>query len=301
MVYLRNTGRLGNQLFQYACARSVSLQTGMPLAISFEGDFPDDALADFCTQYTRVPRCKRNPLQGLLRSAAHFMRFVPLKNDRARVVPFLRKCAPLLNFFGVYYYAYGYYAFRPAHSKSIWVEGYFETPRYADAIRDTLLEEFTPKHPPRVENAALYARIAETNSVCVSVRRGDFLSGENAAECDVCSTDYFRRAVAHCEQALAAPVYFVFSDDVAWARDNLPFPAGRVYYESGLDPVWEKLRLMYSCKHFVLSNSTFSWWAQYLSRNEGQKLVIAPSRWRNTEQNDEIYCPGWVLLNPDPA
>lgn len=56
--------------------------------------------------------------------------------------------------------------------------------------------------------------------------------------------------------------FFGFSDDIDWVKNNMEFP-GEVYYESGVDPVWEKLRLMSACKHFVLSNSSFSWWAQY--------------------------------------
>ena len=77
----------------------------------------------------------------------------------------------------------------------------------------------------------------------------------------------------------------------------MEFP-GEVYYESGVDPVWEKLRLMSACKHFVLSNSSFSWWAQYLS-NEKKKIVVAPDIWYKTGKNAkaDLYQDDWKLIH----
>lgn len=62
-------------------------------------------------------------------------------------------------------------------------------------------------------------------------------------------------------------------------KKNIPVDVP-AYYESGLDPIWEKMRLMYSCKHFIISNSTFSWWAQFLGSWK-DKVVISPDRWWN--------------------
>lgn len=88
--------------------------------------------------------------------------------------------------------------------------------------------------------------------------------------------------------------FFVFSDDIEWVKENMNFPEDSVF-ESGNDPVWEKLRMMYSCKHFIISNSTFSWWAQYLSRNS-EKVVIAPNKWRNKGVWQDIYQENWNII-----
>jgi hypothetical protein len=112
------------------------------------------------------------------------------------------------------------------------------------------------------------------------------------------SAKYFEIIREQIKKKVKNPVFFTFSDDIEWVRNNMNFGDNtKIYYESGNDPVWEKLRLMYNCKHFVISNSTFSWWAQYLSRNK-DKIVIAPSRWRNYDSVLGIYELHWILVEP---
>ena len=162
--------------------------------------------------------------------------------------------------------------------KNIFISGPWEKPSLFNDIRPVLLREFTPLLPPPASNQSLYEVIESSESVCISVRRGDYESDPACrATFSVCHKSYFEQAITIIQQKIKNPTFIMFSDDIEWVKSNLTVP-GKVYYESGKDSVWEKLRLMYSCKHFIISNSTFSWWAQYLSRNPN-KIVISPDRW----------------------
>ena len=206
--------------------------------------------------------------------------------------------ASFLSEFGIYYMRQGYVLFKKYNSENKYLLGYFESNKYFEDIRDILLEEFTPKMKPRVENMGLYDYINSGESVCVTIRRGDYVSNPGFKKNHyICTENYFMNAMKIMKKKVKNAKFVIFSDDVEWCRENIKF-SGEVMYESGDDPVWEKLRLMYSCKHFILSNSTFSWWAQYLSRND-KKIVIAPSRWRNNEGVTDIYMSNWLIYDID--
>jgi len=105
----------------------------------------------------------------------------------------------------------------------------------------------------------------------------------NTSNFYVCTLDYYRRAIDVIKKKVESPTFFVFSNDIEWVRENISIPGYDVFYESGNNPVWETFRLMYSCKHFIISNSTFHWWAQYCSRNTN-KVVVCPDKWFSNPQ-----------------
>lgn len=162
------------------------------------------------------------------------------------------------------------------------IYGKFENPKFFDSIRSILQEEFTPIHKERTVNKSLYNVIRNSNSICVHVRRGDFLSDTFKKDFYVCDNGYFQRAIELIKAKVKNPTFIFFSNDIEWVKKNFKI-AGSSYFESGNDPAWETFRLMYSCKHFIISNSTFSWWAQYLSRNPN-KIVVSPDHWYNNPE-----------------
>ena len=99
-------------------------------------------------------------------------------------------------------------------------------------------------------------------------------------------------------EKLKNPVFYIFSnnsEELMWIKENYRLGEYDIRYVDQKHSDYEELRMMYHCKHFIISNSTFSWWAQYLASNQ-EKVVIAPSKWNNEENAEDIYMPGWEIV-----
>ena len=97
------------------------------------------------------------------------------------------------------------------------------------------------------KNREMMCKIQQTNSICLSVRRGDFESNAEVKKLQsVCDRKYFEEAIQVIKNNVKNPVFFMFSDDIEWVKNNI-YTGCVTYYEDGTDPVWEKLRLMSAC------------------------------------------------------
>ena len=254
MIAIEMKGRLGNQMFRYACARKLQIDRGGgdELVLGFSsmrGLDPaqgwKDSLQDFNTAPYRssdrkIAYSEGSMAQSLALKAYYFDAKVLRKTqDRLLFLSRQQQWAPLFTRLGMVVSDNNDFLPDLSSKKDIILDGLFENTRFFDSIRPRLLEEFTPKHSPLPANAQLLERIQSTESVCISFRRGDFIS------------------------RVKDPVFFLFSDEIDWVIENVRID-GECHYESGTDPQWEKLRLMSSCRHFIIPNSTFAWWAQYL-------------------------------------
>ena len=182
-------------------------------------------------------------------------------------------------------------------SKDIFIYGYFENPTHFDDIKEVLMEEFTPKFPRKEKNKKLYDVIDNTESVCVSFRVWHDLADdeEELLRRDVCTKTYYLKAIEKMHELHPNAHFIIFSNDVEWIKKNIKFNYP-VSYEDGDDEIWEKLRMMYSCKHFIMSTSTFCWWAQYLCRNDN-KTVISPNVWYADGSKSHLLMDDWIKIN----
>lgn len=173
--------------------------------------------------------------------------------------------------------------------------GYFQSENCFASIKNQLQEEFrfSDKIILRCENLAQY--ITQSNSCCIHIRRGDYLESEVFG---VCTDSYYREAISQIRKNINTVKFFVFSDDIEDVKKTFSeFLGPDTCYIPADYTDQESMYLGSLCKHFIISNSTFSWWMQYLSENASKK-VYAPSRWYNDGRDCHIYQSNWTLINP---
>ena len=304
MVYLNLSGNLGNQLFKYAFARMIALETNQGISIRYgEKSYPQSLLAlqSFniaCEEIgiKRIPDAIKygSVLQRIAFIFKYFFARFSFMQDSRFVYSLEQRDYKLFFKLGVYCHGRGYVPVIIRKHKNYFVNTLGESFRYYSKMNEILKEEFTPTLPPVDKNQFIYEKAKQRNSVCVSIR-AEFIKGDWGDNRRVCTREYYKKAIEGMSEKLDNPVFIVFSEDPEWVKTNLNIE--NAVFEDGSDPVWEKLRMMYSCNHFILSNSTFSWWAQYLSRNVDNKIVISPFKWFTNDYWTDFNEPSWITID----
>lgn len=311
MIYIDINGRCGNQLFQYAFARKLSLLNGdTDFLINFDNVLRwqkvnnDITFSDQLQHFNVLPYRACEGFDELLENKGTKKQRSAYKNallgrriaNRLHIQSINKRAVNNANRYGIFREMDGLYPNTPCRVKTedMFLKGFFENAEYFNDIKDMLLGEFTPKYPKPEKNAELYKIIEENESVCVSFRVWNDISGDVLKSREVCTPEYYEKAIEEMHRLKPNAVFIVFSNDVDHIKNNVKFPCD-VYFEDGTDEIWEKLRLMYSCKHFIMATSTFSWWAQYLSRNES-KIVISPDRWYADDRTSFLLENDWIKI-----
>jgi hypothetical protein len=167
--------------------------------------------------------------------------------------------------------------------------GYFQSEKHFRNHSEAVKQLFSPTREFIEQTQAKYPFLKNNAVVCISVRRGDYLIYSDYHP--VVSKEYIEAALKHLPPANH---YFIFSDDFPWCKENLGHLPNVHYIEA---PVHEQMWLMSMCDHFIISNSSFSWWGAYLSRNPN-KVVVAPQTWfgpRFVGTWHDMYCDKWII------
>ncbi|NCP72632.1 MAG: alpha-1,2-fucosyltransferase [Shewanella sp. CG18_big_fil_WC_8_21_14_2_50_42_11] len=263
MIITKITGGLGNQLFQYAVGKAVSHHHNVPLKL------------DITAYETYKPHNGYRLDQFAINAEiANTQEIAKLKGANHLLAKVLRKAGQLNK---QRYYSEKERTIYDAQvfaREECYLDGYWQNEQYFLKIRDIFLQDITPKFSLSNQAQAYQRQIMASHSVSLHVRRGDYL---NHPEIGVLDISYYQQAHAYMVSKVEDPVFYIFSNNLAWCKQNFKFIENAVYIE-GTQTEIDDLMLMSQCQHNIIANSSFSWWGAWLNDNSN-KIVIAPKRW----------------------
>jgi hypothetical protein len=305
-IIVRQLSGLGNQMFQYAAglyyARRYNAEMRMgvdpPQNAVSHGHPRPFLLSHFAisSKHRKLNRLERLLLltehrrlkpvagaflqDGILQRALHLQIVAESAEQRFRFQPAL----PISN-----------------KARTVYLLGYWQVYNIAERIAIDLKKEFSFREAPTGKNLDMLRLIQSTeNSVSLHIRRGDYtLEAEGNIALPM---EYYARAIARIKGSVSKPTFFIFSDDMDFAKKNIGCDISAIYIDHNDSfSAHEDLRLMSSCRHHIIANSTFSWWGAWLSP-DADKMVFAPREWKvgNCPNDNDLFPPSWQLVDGTP-
>lgn len=292
-IVVRLFGGVGNQLFAYAAARRLALTTDSELVIDDVSGFEHDHVYQRHYQlgHFSIP-CRRAMPAERLEPGARWRRF--LKRKINHLLPFgLRSYVQQKGM------DFDARLLRISPRATLYLEGYWQSEGYFVDMKSVLRNELRIKPPTDTKNLDVCSQIGGCTAVAVHVRFFDTPGEQGVTNAP---GDYYARAVNSMETLVPGAHYFIFSDQPDSARACIPLPDNRVTcvsHNQGDAHAYADLWLMTQCRHFIIANSTFSWWGAWLSAFPG-KHVIAPG-YKKLEGKawwgfDGLLPPEWIKL-----
>ena len=292
-IIVRIIGGLGNQLFSYAAARRLALVTGSELVIDDVSGFAHDRAYRRAYQldHFQIP-CRKATPQERFEPLARLRRYVLRR--RSQQLPFAQR--RYIQQEGMHFDGR---LLQAQVNGALYLEGYWQSEQYFADVVPQLRQDLQIRPPTDASNRQTSRQIAAQVSVAVHVRFFDLPQEDGITNAP---GDYYVRAVAHMDALVPGAHYFIFSDQPALARACIPLPDDRVTcvaHNVGDAMAYADLWLMTQCQHFIIANSTFSWWAAWLA-GSAQKHVIAPGYTKLEGKAwwgfDGLLPPQWIRL-----
>lgn len=290
MIKLILSGGLGNQMFEYAAGRALSMR------------YDTDLFVDLYLLQKKTKATIRSYELSVFNIEAPISQSI-LNKIAVKVFGAIRSKTIghlFLDKFSIFRdeKAQNYDKRFELLSKNTTLFGYFQNENYFKGISEQLKVDFTFRSPLSGENDKIRYKIEQMTSVSIHIRRGDYIN--NNSNLPVLDLSYYKRAIEYITSQIDNPYFFIFSDGIEWVKTNLDL--SKLNHEfidwNTNEDSYRDMHLMSLCKHNIIANSSFSWWAAWLNNNPS-KLVVAPQKWYKGDTG--IYPDGflpkkWITL-----
>ncbi len=308
MNIIRMSGGLGNQMFQYALYMKLK-SLGKEVKFDDINEYRHDNARPIMLSVfgIDIPRATWNEINAFTDGSMDLLKRVRRGICGRRAIEYVEE---------------GFYDPKVLTFDDMYLRGGFQSDKYFADMEQTVRETY---RFPQIESMHLpeklyqvtrdcMEQVENTMSVSLHMRRSDSRVDEELYE-GICTEMYYEGAVRFIQERYPEAVFYIFSNEPKWVKswvDNLianritddmtsfeiemlrkkfVMVEANTEYTGYLD-----MQLMTKCKHNIISNSSFSWWGAWLNENPG-KIMIAPSRWKNNVESDDIYSKGMVLIN----
>jgi hypothetical protein len=294
MIIVQLKGGLGNQLFQYAIARSFSERqhSKLMLDLNIFNQAGLKAHEFYALKHFNINAEIANNSDLELFYSNSFLKKVQRKIMQ---LTGMGKIRPI--------YEKEWFVFDPLvfkYTDNIYLHGYWQSEKYFKNIESAIRSELSFKDSLTKKTIEVSKEITnQKNTVSLHIRRGDYATDiKTYNTLGLCSLDYYKKCVSFLEDELGCLNIFVFSDDPAWAKNNLVFDHFLHFVDhNDAKHAYEDMYLMTLCEHNIIANSSFSWWGAWLNNNKNKK-VFAPKKWTvDTNHVDlDIIPKDWNLV-----
>lgn len=284
MIVVRITGGLGNQMFQYALGRKLSLRENDKLILNLSS-YNNYHLYKYSLDSYNIQCEKINT--RLLYNNKYF-----------------RKVAKLFSSWGIKRY-FRYYIEKKLFvfdkdvltTKADYFLGSWQSFKYFEDVADVIANDFRLQADLNTVCMDMIQQMRFSESVALHVRRGDYFADKRTKnEHGILGMDYYEQAIQFVCNKIRNPMIYIFSDDIDWVKSNFNTKYQVHYVDGSVGGPEFSIYLMSKCKHNIISNSTFSWWGAWLNQNP-EKIVVSPEFWiRNNRTSTDLVPKEWHTL-----
>lgn len=276
MIIIHLRGGLGNQMFQYALYLSF-IEKGIPASVDLSHYNKGDSTRGYELEQVFGIKVPAVSAVSKLAGKLHWKLFHPLYKSTYKETDSL----------------FGLFDEQITTLRSAYLKGYWQSEKYFANATVAVRKSFSFTGPSDEENKRLLSMVKNNSSVSIHIRRGDYTGSSDNL---VLPLSYYQQAIDFVSKKIDKPVYFVFSDDAAWAAQHLNIPSAVFVNHNQGNNSYRDMQLMSNCSHNIIANSSFSWWAAWLNQHES-KLVIAPSRWITWMEGTRDIIPAeWIKI-----
>lgn len=286
-------GGLGNQMFQYAMGRALSLRHHVPLILDiswFSSPMTSNTKREYLLDAFPYIACSG--------SISRYNRYNTQKWKRIgkRILSYFFSAESIIKQPHFAYWSQIELVNPPAY-----LSGYWQSEKFFSSHATKIKQDFTFPTLPKGEASFLAQKIKSSpNTVAVHIRRGDYVTDKRAQSCHGnLPLSFYKNALEYIKDIYGKTTIFVFSDDPTWVKEHFNYRENSpiIVNLNFSNHPYHDMHLMSLCKHHIIANSTFSWWGAWLGTQRG--LTIAPTQWfadEEFEKYKDIFCKEWIIM-----